>query len=74
MEEILKADPGQLQAEDSLYGGTPLHWAKTAEVKNITSCVLWLEIHNKLLGFEQLLQNLNQHKSMAQLPASDSGL
>ncbi|XP_035516368.1 85/88 kDa calcium-independent phospholipase A2 isoform X2 [Morone saxatilis] len=32
VEEILKADPGQVQAEDSLYGGTPLHWAKTAEM------------------------------------------
>lgn len=32
VEEILKADPGQLQAEDALYGGTPLHWAKTAEM------------------------------------------
>ncbi|XP_070684354.1 85/88 kDa calcium-independent phospholipase A2 isoform X2 [Pempheris klunzingeri] len=32
VEEILKADPGLLQAEDSLYGGTPLHWAKTAEM------------------------------------------
>ncbi|KAM7394621.1 hypothetical protein PAMP_021409 [Pampus punctatissimus] len=32
VEEILKADAGQLQAEDSLYGGTPLHWAKTAEM------------------------------------------
>uniref|UniRef100_A0A7N9AUN3 phospholipase A2 n=1 Tax=Mastacembelus armatus TaxID=205130 RepID=A0A7N9AUN3_9TELE len=32
VEEILKADPDQLQAEDSLYGGTPLHWAKTAEM------------------------------------------
>ncbi|XP_054459946.1 85/88 kDa calcium-independent phospholipase A2 isoform X1 [Anoplopoma fimbria] len=32
VEEILKADPGQLQAEDSLYGGTPLHWSKTAEM------------------------------------------
>ncbi|XP_057700147.1 85/88 kDa calcium-independent phospholipase A2 isoform X2 [Corythoichthys intestinalis] len=31
-EEILKADPDQLHAEDSLYGGTPLHWAKTAEM------------------------------------------
>ncbi|XP_071359714.1 85/88 kDa calcium-independent phospholipase A2 isoform X2 [Trachinotus anak] len=38
VEEILKADPGQLQAEDSLYGGTPLHWAKTAEM-----CRLLLE-------------------------------
>ncbi|XP_067441441.1 85/88 kDa calcium-independent phospholipase A2 isoform X5 [Thunnus thynnus] len=37
-EEILKADPGQLQAEDSVYGGTPLHWAKTAEM-----CRLLLE-------------------------------
>uniref|UniRef100_A0A3Q3ADE1 phospholipase A2 n=1 Tax=Kryptolebias marmoratus TaxID=37003 RepID=A0A3Q3ADE1_KRYMA len=32
VEELLKADPGQLQAEDSVYGGTPLHWAKTAEM------------------------------------------
>uniref|UniRef100_A0A672FUZ4 phospholipase A2 n=1 Tax=Salarias fasciatus TaxID=181472 RepID=A0A672FUZ4_SALFA len=32
VEEILKADPAQLQAEDALYGGTPLHWAKTAEM------------------------------------------
>ncbi|XP_054897288.1 85/88 kDa calcium-independent phospholipase A2 isoform X1 [Poeciliopsis prolifica] len=32
VEEILKADPSQLQAEDSMYGGTPLHWAKTAEM------------------------------------------
>ncbi|XP_008427002.1 85/88 kDa calcium-independent phospholipase A2 isoform X2 [Poecilia reticulata] len=32
VEEILKADPSQLQAEDCVYGGTPLHWAKTAEM------------------------------------------
>ncbi|CAJ1054100.1 85/88 kDa calcium-independent phospholipase A2 isoform X2 [Xyrichtys novacula] len=32
VEEILKADRNQLQAEDSLYGGTPLHWSKTAEM------------------------------------------
>ncbi|XP_053191283.1 85/88 kDa calcium-independent phospholipase A2 [Scomber japonicus] len=32
VEEILKADLGQLHAQDSLYGGTPLHWAKTAEM------------------------------------------
>ncbi|KAK5925811.1 hypothetical protein CgunFtcFv8_021438 [Champsocephalus gunnari] len=38
VEEILKADAGQLQAEDSLYGGTPLHWSKTAEM-----CRLLLE-------------------------------
>ncbi|KAM7009244.1 85/88 kDa calcium-independent phospholipase A2 isoform 2-T2 [Tautogolabrus adspersus] len=38
VEEILKADQGQLQAEDSMYGGTPLHWAKTAEM-----CRLLLE-------------------------------
>nr|XP_057901984.1 85/88 kDa calcium-independent phospholipase A2 isoform X1 [Doryrhamphus excisus] len=31
-EEVLNADPDQLHAEDSLYGGTPLHWAKTAEM------------------------------------------
>ncbi|KAM9770759.1 85/88 kDa calcium-independent phospholipase A2 isoform 1-T1 [Menidia menidia] len=38
VEEILKADPGQLQAQDCLYGGTPLHWTKTAEM-----CRLLLE-------------------------------
>ncbi|XP_041641871.1 85/88 kDa calcium-independent phospholipase A2 isoform X2 [Cheilinus undulatus] len=38
VEEILKADPGQLQAEDCMYGGTPLHWSKTAEM-----CRLLLE-------------------------------
>ena len=49
VQEILKADPGQLQAEDSLYGGTPLHWSKTAEViKRLTSWVLCLEIHSEL--------------------------
>ncbi|XP_034388441.1 85/88 kDa calcium-independent phospholipase A2 [Cyclopterus lumpus] len=32
VEEILKADSGQLLAEDSLYGGTPLHWSRTAEM------------------------------------------
>ncbi|KAM4612262.1 85/88 kDa calcium-independent phospholipase A2 isoform 2-T2 [Polymixia lowei] len=31
-EAILTADPGQLQAEDPVYGGTPLHWVKTAEM------------------------------------------
>ncbi|XP_023814610.1 85/88 kDa calcium-independent phospholipase A2 isoform X1 [Oryzias latipes] len=31
-EEILKADPSQLQARDAVYGGTPLHWTKTAEL------------------------------------------
>ncbi|KAM3865360.1 85/88 kDa calcium-independent phospholipase A2 [Diretmus argenteus] len=31
-EAILTADPGQVQAEDPVYGGTPLHWARTAEV------------------------------------------
>lgn len=35
VEEILKADSNQLQAEDSVYGGTPLHWAKTAEMCRI---------------------------------------
>ncbi|XP_072320137.1 85/88 kDa calcium-independent phospholipase A2 isoform X2 [Eucyclogobius newberryi] len=30
--EILKADGGQLQAEDPVYGGIPLHWSKNAEV------------------------------------------
>uniref|UniRef100_A0A7N6BZX5 phospholipase A2 n=1 Tax=Anabas testudineus TaxID=64144 RepID=A0A7N6BZX5_ANATE len=32
VEEILKADSNQLHAQDALYGGTPLHWAKTAEM------------------------------------------
>ncbi|XP_029029786.1 85/88 kDa calcium-independent phospholipase A2 isoform X2 [Betta splendens] len=32
VEEILKADPNQLHAQDALYGGTPLHWSKTAEL------------------------------------------
>lgn len=32
VEEILRADQAQLHAEDALYGGTPLHWAKTAEM------------------------------------------
>lgn len=40
-EEILKADPSQLQARDAVYGGTPLHWTKTAEVK-IPSAALQL--------------------------------
>lgn len=35
VEEVLKADVGQLHAEDCIYGGTPLHWAKTAEVNNV---------------------------------------
>uniref|UniRef100_A0A672ZKJ4 phospholipase A2 n=1 Tax=Sphaeramia orbicularis TaxID=375764 RepID=A0A672ZKJ4_9TELE len=33
VEEILNADFNQLQAVDAIYGGTPLHWSKTAEVK-----------------------------------------
>lgn len=52
VEEILKADPGQLQAEDSLYGGTPLHWAKTAEVICVTLPVLQLEIQFILQMFK----------------------
>lgn len=32
VEEILNADFSQLQAEDAVYGGTPLHWSKTAEL------------------------------------------
>ncbi|XP_067354907.1 85/88 kDa calcium-independent phospholipase A2 isoform X1 [Channa argus] len=38
VEELLKADPRQLHAQDSMYGGTPLHWAKTAEM-----CLMLLE-------------------------------
>ncbi|XP_061086903.1 85/88 kDa calcium-independent phospholipase A2 isoform X4 [Conger conger] len=34
-EAILTAEPAQLQAEDALYGGTPLHWAKSAEMANM---------------------------------------
>ncbi|XP_024114982.1 85/88 kDa calcium-independent phospholipase A2 isoform X2 [Oryzias melastigma] len=34
-EEILKADPNQLQAKDAVYGGTPLHWTKTAEMSRM---------------------------------------
>uniref|UniRef100_A0A672ZKJ5 phospholipase A2 n=1 Tax=Sphaeramia orbicularis TaxID=375764 RepID=A0A672ZKJ5_9TELE len=32
VEEILNADFNQLQAVDAIYGGTPLHWSKTAEL------------------------------------------
>ncbi|KAM8841869.1 LOW QUALITY PROTEIN: 85/88 kDa calcium-independent phospholipase A2 [Synchiropus picturatus] len=38
VEEILKVNANQLQAEDPIYGGTPLHWSKTAEM-----CRLLLE-------------------------------
>ncbi|KAM9493755.1 85/88 kDa calcium-independent phospholipase A2 isoform 2-T2 [Clarias gariepinus] len=31
-EAILAVNVNQLQAEDPVYGGTPLHWAKTAEM------------------------------------------
>lgn len=41
VEEVLKADPGQLHAEDCIYGGTPLHWAKTAEVDHLPFYVLY---------------------------------
>ncbi|KAI5627630.1 85/88 kDa calcium-independent phospholipase A2 isoform X1 [Silurus asotus] len=34
-EVILAADPNQLQAEDPVYGGTPLHWAKNAEMSRL---------------------------------------
>ncbi|XP_036421052.1 85/88 kDa calcium-independent phospholipase A2 isoform X2 [Colossoma macropomum] len=34
-EAILAAHPAQLQAEDPVYGGTPLHWAKTAEMSRL---------------------------------------
>ncbi|XP_036401168.1 85/88 kDa calcium-independent phospholipase A2 isoform X1 [Megalops cyprinoides] len=34
-EAILTAEPAQLQAEDAIYGGTPLHWAKTAEMAQV---------------------------------------
>lgn len=36
-EAILAADFNQLQAEDPVYGGTPLHWAKTAEVSGTSA-------------------------------------
>uniref|UniRef100_A0AAR2IQI5 phospholipase A2 n=1 Tax=Pygocentrus nattereri TaxID=42514 RepID=A0AAR2IQI5_PYGNA len=34
-EAILAAHPAQLQAQDPVYGGTPLHWAKTAEMSRL---------------------------------------
>ncbi|XP_035376998.1 85/88 kDa calcium-independent phospholipase A2 isoform X3 [Electrophorus electricus] len=34
-EAILAANPGQLQAEDLVYGGTPLHWVKTDEMARL---------------------------------------
>uniref|UniRef100_W5KAV6 phospholipase A2 n=1 Tax=Astyanax mexicanus TaxID=7994 RepID=W5KAV6_ASTMX len=34
-EAILASNPAQLQAEDPVYGGTPLHWAKTAEMSRL---------------------------------------
>ncbi|XP_027024276.2 85/88 kDa calcium-independent phospholipase A2 isoform X2 [Tachysurus fulvidraco] len=34
-EVILADDLSQLQAEDPVYGGTPLHWAKTAEMTRL---------------------------------------
>ncbi|XP_073792475.1 85/88 kDa calcium-independent phospholipase A2 isoform X5 [Danio rerio] len=34
-EAILSSSPNQLLAEDPVYGGTPLHWAKTAEMSRL---------------------------------------
>ncbi|KAK3510016.1 hypothetical protein QTP70_025318 [Hemibagrus guttatus] len=34
-EVILADDLNQLQAQDPVYGGTPLHWAKTAEMSRL---------------------------------------
>ncbi|TRY96989.1 hypothetical protein DNTS_001428, partial [Danionella cerebrum] len=34
-EAILSSNPNQLLAEDPIYGGTPLHWAKTAEMSRL---------------------------------------
>ncbi|XP_042605071.1 85/88 kDa calcium-independent phospholipase A2-like isoform X1 [Cyprinus carpio] len=34
-EAILNTNPNQLLAEDPIYGGTPLHWAKTAEMSRV---------------------------------------
>ncbi|XP_051764257.1 85/88 kDa calcium-independent phospholipase A2 isoform X3 [Ctenopharyngodon idella] len=34
-EAILSSNPNQLLAEDPVYGGTPLHWAKTAEMSHV---------------------------------------
>lgn len=36
-EVILADDLNQLQAEDPVYGGTPLHWVKTAEVSSTST-------------------------------------
>ncbi|KAL4647833.1 85/88 kDa calcium-independent phospholipase A2 isoform X2 [Arapaima gigas] len=35
VEAILAADPRQLHVEDIVYGGTPLHWARTSEMSRI---------------------------------------
>ncbi|KAG1939914.1 85/88 kDa calcium-independent phospholipase A2 isoform X2 [Pimephales promelas] len=34
-EAILSSNPNQLLAEDPVYGGTPLHWVKTAEMSRV---------------------------------------
>uniref|UniRef100_A0A672SDJ5 phospholipase A2 n=1 Tax=Sinocyclocheilus grahami TaxID=75366 RepID=A0A672SDJ5_SINGR len=34
-EAILNTNPNQLLAQDPIYGGTPLHWAKTAEMSRV---------------------------------------
>ncbi|XP_055073990.2 85/88 kDa calcium-independent phospholipase A2 isoform X2 [Misgurnus anguillicaudatus] len=35
VEAILSVSPNQVLAEDPVYGGTPLHWAKTAEMSRL---------------------------------------
>ncbi|XP_065115746.1 85/88 kDa calcium-independent phospholipase A2-like isoform X1 [Paramisgurnus dabryanus] len=35
VEAILSISPNQVLAEDPVYGGTPLHWAKTAEMSRL---------------------------------------
>lgn len=35
VEAILSLSPNQVLAEDPVYGGTPLHWAKTAEMSRL---------------------------------------
>lgn len=36
IELILKKHPSQRQAKDRKYGATPLHWAKTKDVGNLS--------------------------------------
>lgn len=44
---LLEFHPEQVQARDSKYGGTPLHWAKTKEaVELLVNCGAEIDAHN----------------------------